>query len=72
MKRNGRKARINGIRSASLMDAMGRAYSHRSHISGLLSPTPERVLFGPAVTLLYVPVREDLIPWSKGGIPAVF
>ena len=34
MNREGRQARIDGVRSASLADAMGRAYSHRSHISG--------------------------------------
>jgi regulator of RNase E activity RraA len=72
VKQEGRQARIDGIRSASLADAMGRAHSHRSHISGLLSPTPERVLFGPAVTLLYVPVREDLRDASKHKFSALF
>jgi regulator of RNase E activity RraA len=72
MKLKGRQAPIDGIRSASLVDAMGRAHSHRSHISGLVSPTPERVLFGPAVTLLYVPVREDLRDASKHKFAALF
>lgn len=72
MKRTGRNARVNGIRSASLVDAMGRAFSHRAHISGLLSPTPERILFGPAVTLQYVPVREDLRDATKHEFAAIF
>jgi regulator of RNase E activity RraA len=72
MKQSKTRARIDGIRSASLVDAMGRAFSHRSHISGLLSPTPERVLFGPAVTLQYVPVREDLRDASKHEFAAIF
>jgi regulator of RNase E activity RraA len=72
VKQEGRQARIDGIRSASLVDAMGRVYAHRSHISGLLSPTPERVLFGPAVTMLYVPVREDLRDASKHKFAALF
>ena len=72
MNRKGRKARIDGIRSASLVDAMRRAHSHRSHISGLLSPSPKRVLFGPAVTLLHVPVREDLRDASKHQFAVLF
>jgi len=72
MKRSGTNARIDGIRSTSLADAMGRAFSHRSRISGLLSPTPERVLFGPAVTVQYVLVREDLRDASEHEFAAIF
>ncbi len=48
------------IKSASLVDAMGRIYSHKCHVLDLVSPTPGRVVFGQAVTMNYLPVREDL------------
>ncbi len=34
---------------------MGRLHRHRCHILDLVSPTPGRVLFGPAVTISYFP-----------------
>jgi regulator of RNase E activity RraA len=34
---------------------MGRTHRHRCHILDLVSPTPGRVLFGPAVTISYFP-----------------
>ena len=34
---------------------MGRLHRHRCHILDLVSPTPDRVLFGPAVTVSYFP-----------------
>jgi 4-hydroxy-4-methyl-2-oxoglutarate aldolase len=34
---------------------MGRLHRHRCHILDLVSPTPGRVLFGPAVTISYYP-----------------
>jgi regulator of RNase E activity RraA len=44
-----------GLRTADLVDAMGRLHRHRCQIGGLVSPTPGRVLFGPAVTISYFP-----------------
>jgi 4-hydroxy-4-methyl-2-oxoglutarate aldolase len=37
------------------VDAMGRLHRHRCHILDLVTPTPGRVLFGPAVTISYFP-----------------
>lgn len=45
---------------ANLVDAMGRIHRHRAHILALTSPDPSRALFGPAVTMGYVPYRDDL------------
>jgi regulator of RNase E activity RraA len=45
---------------ASLVDAMGRLHTHRAHLPALSSPDPDRVLFGPAVTIAYLPTREDV------------
>jgi 4-hydroxy-4-methyl-2-oxoglutarate aldolase len=41
--------------TADLVDAMGRLHRHRCHLLDLVSPTPGRVLFGPAVTISYFP-----------------
>jgi regulator of RNase E activity RraA len=46
---------VEGLKSADLVDAMGRLHRHRCHILDLVSPTPGRVLFGPAVTISYFP-----------------
>jgi 4-hydroxy-4-methyl-2-oxoglutarate aldolase len=44
-----------GLKTADIVDAMGRLHRHRCHILDLVSPTPDRVLFGPAVTVSYFP-----------------
>jgi regulator of RNase E activity RraA len=46
---------IEGIKCADIVDAMGRLHRHRCHILDIVSPTPGRVLFGPAVTISYYP-----------------
>src|SRR5690349_24010228 len=48
-------APVEGLKAADLVDAMGRLHRHRCHILGLVSPTPGRILFGPAVTISYFP-----------------
>ncbi len=48
------------VKSASLADAMGRHFDHQYTIEGLVSPTPGRVLFGRAVTINFIPVRDDI------------
>jgi 4-hydroxy-4-methyl-2-oxoglutarate aldolase len=45
---------VTGLKCADLVDATGRM-RHRCHILDLVSPTPERILFGPAVTISYFP-----------------
>jgi 4-hydroxy-4-methyl-2-oxoglutarate aldolase len=46
---------VEGLKTADLVDAMGRLHRHRCHLLDLVSPTPGRVLFGPAVTISYFP-----------------
>ena len=46
---------VQGLRCADLVDAMGRLHRHRCHVLDLVTPTPGRVLFGPAVTISYFP-----------------
>src|SRR5690349_18148146 len=48
-------APVEGLKAADLVDAMGRLHRHRCHILDLVSPTPGRILFGPAVTISYFP-----------------
>ena len=50
-----RASAVEGLKCADLVDAMGRLHRHRCHILDLVSPTPGRVLFGPAVTISYFP-----------------
>jgi regulator of RNase E activity RraA len=49
------RADVEGLSCADIVDAMGRLHRHRCHILDLVSPTPGRVLFGPAVTISYFP-----------------
>jgi 4-hydroxy-4-methyl-2-oxoglutarate aldolase len=46
---------VQGLKCADLVDAMARVHRHRCHLLDLVSPTPGRVLFGPAVTISYFP-----------------
>lgn len=46
---------VGRVRAADLVDSMGRLHRHRCHILDLVSPTPDRVLFGEAVTISYFP-----------------
>ena len=46
---------VDGLKTADLVDAMGRLHRHRCDLLDLVSPTPGRVLFGPAVTISYFP-----------------
>ncbi len=54
---------LSGVKTADIVDAMGRTHRHRCHVLDLVSPTPGEVLFGPAVTISYFPTcAEDLDP----------
>lgn len=65
------RARALALGCAPLVDAMGRLHSHRAHLPALASPAPDRVLCGPAVTVQYLPTRDDL-PGADRGFGAVF
>lgn len=54
------KPLVDQIKSASLVDAMGRMFQHKSHVLDLISPTPGSIVFGKALTMNFMPVREDL------------
>jgi len=60
------------VRSSDVADAVRRLHGHRCHLLDLTSPTPERVLFGPAATISYVPSCESLLPSEKFSLATLF
>ncbi len=64
---------IEGLGVADAVDAMMMTLQHRAHVIHLDSPDPRRVLFGPAVTIGYMPVRKDLMdPEAHSLGPALY
>ena len=64
---------IEGLGVADAVDAMMMTFQHRAHVIHLDSPDPRRVLFGPAVTIGYMPVRKDLMdPEAHSLGPALY
>ena len=53
-------AHVKKIKSASLVDAMGRMYQHKCFVLDMVSPVSGTIIFGQAVTMNFLPVREDL------------
>ena len=60
------------ITAADLVDAMGRMHRHRSHILDMVTPTPERVLFGPAVTISFFPTCERVLDPERYNFARLF
>ena len=48
------------VSSSALHDVLVRVHDHPCAIVGLATPTPDRVLFGPAATIRFLPYRADL------------
>ncbi len=66
------KEQIEGLGVADVVDAMMMTIQHRAHAIHLDSPDPRRVLFGPAVTISYMPVRQDLMDPEKHSLGPAF
>ncbi len=66
------KELIEGLGVADVVDAMMMTVQHRAHVIHLDSPDPRRVLFGPAVTIGYMPVRKDLMDPEKHSLGPAF
>ncbi|AVH54740.1 MULTISPECIES: RraA family protein [Streptomyces] len=60
------------VRTPDVVDAMGRIHRHRCHINDLVSPTPDRVLLGPAVTISYLPSCEETLPAEQFNFIRLF
>ena len=63
---------VNGLRTADLVDAMGRLHRHRCAVLDLVSPAPDRVLFGPAVTISYFPSCAEALPPERFNFARLF
>jgi regulator of RNase E activity RraA len=63
---------VEGLKCADLVDAMGRLHRHRCHILDLVSPTPGRVLFGPAVTISYFPSCSAALDPERYNLASLF
>lgn len=62
-----------GLAAADLVDALAKSLTHRAHIIDLVSPDPTKVLFGPAVTIGFLPVRNDLMDPHRHSLgPAIY
>lgn len=60
------------VGTADLVDAMGRLHRHRCHILDLVTPTPGRVLFGPAVTISYFPTCNAALDPDEYNFASLF
>ena len=60
------------VRTADIVDAMGRLHRHRCHLLDLVSPTPGRRLFGPAVTITYFPTCRAALPPERHTFSKLF
>jgi 4-hydroxy-4-methyl-2-oxoglutarate aldolase len=63
---------VQGLKCADLVDAIGRLHRHRCHILDLVSPTPGRVLFGPAVTISYFPTCSAALDPERYNLANLF
>jgi regulator of RNase E activity RraA len=63
---------VEGLKTADLVDSMGRLHRHRCHILDLISPTPGRVLFGPAVTISYFPSCSAALDPDRYNLATLF
>ena len=63
---------VTGLKCADLVDAMGRLHRHRCHILDLVSPTPGRILFGPAVTISYFPTCSASLDPERYNLANLF
>jgi regulator of RNase E activity RraA len=66
------RSRAEAFSAATLTDAVARIWRHRAHIVDLVSPTPGRKLFGRAVTIRYVPYREDMSDADRRSFASCF
>ena len=61
-----------GIKTADVVDAMGRMHHHRCYILDMVSPTPERALFGRAVTISLFPTCNEALDPERYNFANLF
>lgn len=65
-------ADVEALKCADLVDAIGRLHRHRCHLLDLVTPTPGRVLFGPAVTISYFPTCSAALDPERFNLASLF
>ncbi|MFE2610347.1 RraA family protein [Streptomyces mirabilis] len=60
------------VRTPDVADAMGRMHRHRCHINDLVTPTPGRILLGPAITISFFPSCEEALPLEHYNFSQLF
>ncbi|MGI9557449.1 MAG: RraA family protein [Solirubrobacterales bacterium] len=63
---------VDRVNTASLVDAMGRLHRHRCHVLDLVSPNPNRPLFGPAVTISFFPSCSEALDPERYNFGRLF
>lgn len=63
---------VSQVSAADLVDAMGRLHAHRCHIVDLETPTPGRVMFGPAATISYFPTCNTALDPERFNFASLF
>jgi len=63
---------VSGVKTADIVDAMGRVHRHRCHVLDLVSPTPDKVLFGQAVTISYFPTCQEELDPDRHNFASLF
>lgn len=63
---------VSKVKTADLVDAMGRIHDHRCHLLDLVTPTPGRRLFGPAVTISYFPTCKTALDPEQFNFGVLF
>lgn len=67
-----RRERAEALTCADLVDALGRRHGHRAHLLDLVTPTPGRILFGPAVTISYFPTCSTVMDPEEHNFGSLF
>jgi regulator of RNase E activity RraA len=63
---------VDEVTTADLVDSMGRLHRHRCHLLDLVTPTPGRRLFGPAVTISYFPACSAALDPGQYNFGSLF
>jgi 4-hydroxy-4-methyl-2-oxoglutarate aldolase len=63
---------VESLKCADVVDAMGRLHRHRCHLLDLVSPTPGRVLFGPAATISFFPSCSAALDPKRYNLASLF
>ena len=64
---------LDGLAAADVVDALAKTHAHRAYVIDLVSPDSSKVLFGPALTIGFLPLRKDLMDPHRHSLgPAIY